>query len=281
MPTWGWFDAAECGDIAIINNNVTVTTNTTIGDGSNSTVLSVTNGTLTVIGGDPHDPGAIHVRQVEWKRSHQAHGGDSGTTPAGIVLDGNAGVSPVISTDNDTIISITGTPSARCFIETLAGTAGNPGYITNCGYLDTGYMVAAYTDFSRLGNALTPGIYAPAIAALASGQPIFSFDHCTIDSCGTTPYLVITTGTAIVSLTNSVWTNPVASDWGDEPMPTVLRSRRERGWLTIVNSLVRRRQHGPDHKISRSRTATLMTLCMEARSDNGRSSTAISSGNRV
>ena len=212
--TWGGLTPPGAGDIVLINNNVTVTTNTTIGDGSNSTVLSVTNGTLTVIGA------TLTIRgQSTFGKYNNGNGvirltvESSGTTPAGIVLDGNAGVSPVISTNNDTIISITGTPSARCFIETLAGTAGNPGYITNCGYLDTGYMVAAYTDFSRLGNASTPGIYAPAIAALASGQPIFSFDHCTIDSCGTTPYLVITTGTAIVSLTNSVWTNPVASDW--------------------------------------------------------------------
>ena len=74
-------------------------------------------------------------------------------------------------------------------------------------------MSAAYCDFCWLGDALNHGIDATAIKALGTGQPIFSFDHCKIDSCGTTPYLVITSGTAIVSLTNSVWTNPVASDW--------------------------------------------------------------------
>ena len=44
--TWGGLTPPGNGDIAMINNDVTVTTNTTIGDGSNSTVLNVTNGTL-------------------------------------------------------------------------------------------------------------------------------------------------------------------------------------------------------------------------------------------
>ena len=48
--TWGGLTPPGAGDIAVINNKVIVTANTTIGDGSSSTVLDVTNGTLAVTG---------------------------------------------------------------------------------------------------------------------------------------------------------------------------------------------------------------------------------------
>ncbi len=50
-PTvWNTGVVPGAGDVAVIDNNITITSDTTIGDGSDSTVLDATNGTLTVLG---------------------------------------------------------------------------------------------------------------------------------------------------------------------------------------------------------------------------------------
>ena len=113
--TWGGLTPPGAGDIAVIDNDVTITQNTTIGDGSNSTVLNVTNGALTVTGATLTIQGqstfggynnGITVTRLTVE--------SSGATPGGIVLDGNAGDAPIMSIGDDTAISFTGTSFNSC-----------------------------------------------------------------------------------------------------------------------------------------------------------------------
>ncbi len=202
------------GDIAVINNDVTVTTDTTIGDGSNSTVLNVTNGTLTITGATLTIRGnstfGKYNNDITVTRLTVQN---SGNTPGGIIFDGNIGVAPVMSVGNDTQISFIGTSSAHCVVQTLAGTAGNHGRIVNGGVMRSFFLYASYTDFSRLGDASNPGLVAGYTNVSANlANPPFTMDHCTVDHCGVLPVVSIGDGSVNVELTNSTWTNGLDPD---------------------------------------------------------------------
>jgi len=195
---------------------VTVTADTTIGDGSNTTVLDVTNGTLTVTGATLRIQGnAIFGKANSGVLVTRLAIANNGTTAGGIEFDGNSGVAPTISIYEDTQISIAGTSSTHCFIRTKSGTAGLAGRINSSGYNHSFYLVAAYCDFSRLGTSSVPGISSPYITNVVTPtHPPFTMDHCTIDSCGELPYLNISGGGGGVvnfQLTNNAWTNPLGS----------------------------------------------------------------------
>ena len=206
--TWGGLAPPGRGDIAVINHNVLITANTAIGDGSSSTVLDVTNGALAVWGATLTIRGnAVFGKYNSGKLVVRLRVSSTTTTSGGIELDGNAGVAPVVSLNNDTGIHVMGTARDRCFLRTRSGTPGRPGRFTNGGSSKCFYAIISYCDLARLGDASNPGIRAPYLDG--GDKPFFSFDHATFDSCGTIPSANIEDGSIKFALTNSTWTNSV------------------------------------------------------------------------
>jgi PKD repeat protein len=226
--TWGGLTPPGAGDIAVINNNVTITQNTTIGDGSSTTVLSVgtaSAGSLTITGA---------VLTIRGNSSIGYHDGtliahpkltiqSSGSTPAGIIFDGNSGVAPVMSIGDNVLVTITGTSSARCFIRTKSAAKGDGSdsvgangrigmYNTSGSYYFCFYMNAQYFDLYKLGDASNPGITSGFISSCITtpANPPFVWDHFTVDSCGETPVIGVTGATANCQFTNGTWTNQLS-----------------------------------------------------------------------
>ncbi len=185
------------GDTATINHDVQVTANTTIGDGSNSTVLDVT-AILTVTGA------ALTIRgNATFGYETTLTVQNSGSTSAGLVFDGNTGVAPELSFADYCQLSLTGTASARCSVNTLSTTSGNPGYVTSTGSNGSVAVSAAYCDFARLGTSTVPALSSNLLITTDG----FILSHCTIDHCGQLPYASITGTTINFQLTATVWTN--------------------------------------------------------------------------
>ena len=207
--TWGGLAPPAAGDTATLAHNVTMVGDAIIGDGTASTVLTCTAGTLTVIGctltirGNAtfgvYNSGNTVNRLTVWSSAGNA---------AGLLLDGNSGVTPIVSADNDTQFTFTGTSSAHVTVRTKSGTAGNPGYFNSIGSLRGLYTIAAYTDFSFLGTSSQAGFNAGNLDDVTTpANPPFTMDHCTVDNCGFFPTASISGGSVNFSLTNSIWTN--------------------------------------------------------------------------
>jgi hypothetical protein len=212
------------GDTATIDHAIVIDGtdgNVTIGDGTNSTVLSVvtTASSLTITGAK------LTIRGNAMFGAYNSGNiriyldiANSGGTGGGVELDGNSSVAPLISFDYDSMLRIKGTSSARCFFRTKSGTAGLPGRISTTGDVRSPWVDAAYADFARLGDATNSGFIASAsfMVSLPAGYtaPPFKWDHCTFDSCGQIPAGTVDNssgnGTADCELTYCKWTNAVA-----------------------------------------------------------------------
>ena len=180
--TWAFGIIPSGSQDARINNNVSVTSDTTIGDGTATTVLDCTNGTLTVRGATLTIRGdATFGLYTEYANRLTIE--SSGATPGGIELDGNAGVAPVISFADDVLVVITGTAAAPCFVETDANTAGDPGYLTSTANYRSWDAIVSYCNFSRVGDATHPGLASPVLDGRTPDAD-FTFDHCTFTACG-------------------------------------------------------------------------------------------------
>lgn len=222
QTTWNEVGAPGAGDTATVAHAVTVAVGDAaiIGDGTATTVLTVTTGgSITITGGTLQIRGnsswgdnayTVLIASGFWLTIQ-----NSGATPGGLELDGNSGVTPIVTANLYADVKILGTSSARCFVRTatsgakLAGSGGvgNPGRFVGAG---TGSLItsAAYGDFSYLGDSTHPGW---GTCDLTAGSPFgfATFDHCTFSHCGSTPYILLTLGDNIVSLTNSTWSNVV------------------------------------------------------------------------
>lgn len=217
--TWDPPSVPGSGDFAVLRHNVTISaTDVLIGDGSTANAIDCTYGTLAVTGRKLTIKG-----NSLWGKFNLTHGvvklavSNAGATPGGIEFDGNVGITPLFVMGEDAIFTFTGTSSAHAFLRTKSGTAGNPGRLTNNGPIDThgtclGSMQMAYCDIARLGDNGHPGIGGVSIVPLASGTASFTMDHCTVDSCGTTPYVNCNDGSVTLSFTNSHWSNSLTDN---------------------------------------------------------------------
>jgi hypothetical protein len=205
------------GDLAVIHHNVTVTTPTAIGDGTAQTVLTCADGTVTVTGAVLTVRGNATFGVAYFSDTPTANVRltiqSSSPAVAGLILDGNSGVSPVVTFGQACQMTIVGSAALRCFVRTrnltLDGTAsaGGHGSFAGTGPGSHLFVSAVYCDFSGIGDGATVGI------ALVLGTPdgICSFDHCTFDSCGSIPNVQINHGQATYSLTHNVWTNTLTA----------------------------------------------------------------------
>src|SRR5262249_31015340 len=133
-----------------------------VGDGSSSTVLTVASGTLTIVGCTFTIRGNATIGQynagnVVNRLSVISSAGNA----ASLLLDGNSGVTPVVTCGYDTQLTFRGYSGCRVAIRTKSGTAGNPGYFTGAGTHGSFHLSASETDFSHLGGAGQDAMYAP------------------------------------------------------------------------------------------------------------------------
>ena len=213
--TWGGNTPPGSGDIAVVTNNVTIRSNTIIGDGTATTVLTCASGTITVQGatftirgnstwGQTSGPGNTkYVLTVQ-------PDANSGTVSAGIEFDGNSGVTPTMTVNNDSLVTFAGTAAARTFMRMRSGTAASPAVVVN-GVLNTNWFASfSYCDFTGLGTATTPAIsFSYPYLSNNIAHPPVVFDHCTITSCGQLPYVGIHGAAMNVQFTNCIWNAPV------------------------------------------------------------------------
>jgi hypothetical protein len=228
QTTWNEAGVPGAGDTVAINAGhvVTATADTTVGDGTATTVLAVTGiGAKLVVSGckltirGNASFGAYNSGDVKLYLDVA----NSGATPGGIELDGNSGVTPTVSFGYDSMMRIRGVSGTRCFFRTKSGTAGNPGVVNSPGVDRALFLDAAYADFSRLGDASTPGLSAPFLTFWVTGpagytHDPFRLDRCAFDACGQIPVATLGYGSPgqvdiDFQLTNCTWTNSVSSDF--------------------------------------------------------------------
>ena len=209
------------GDTVSIGHSVTVTTEATIGDGTASTVLDITGGasggSLTVIGATLTVRGNANLGPSYFADSFTGSVTrltlrNAGTTPGKLILDGNAGVAPLVQVGQYSKIVGIGTPSTHCVIKTRQAADGGAGDNSRfAGYGPTSHFHAdlQYCDLSHLGDASTAGLGG---GVLGNSGSALKFDHVVVDHCGAVPEVTVNDGAADLSLTNSTWTNPLAAD---------------------------------------------------------------------
>jgi hypothetical protein len=230
--TWTAGHVPGASDYCSIGHAVTITANTTIGDGTASPVLAIgtdsypavniSAGLLTITGATLTIRGNSRVgsRDPSYTLSTRLTVQNSGGTPGGIVFDGNSGVTPTMTIDDCSLFVISGTSSARCFIRTKAAakgdggnSAGNNAQITGnfAGYMNW-YAQWQYFDLYKLGDSSNAGVYSPVINGSVTGvtNAPFTWDHFTVDSCGQTPKTGITGATPNIRFTNGIWTNQLS-----------------------------------------------------------------------
>jgi hypothetical protein len=199
--------------MAIVNHNVAVRADATVGDGSNTTVLDCSTGFLTIVGCKLTVRGNATFGASYFADSHTGSLLKLTITsatgfPAGLELDGNAGVTPIVQVGQYSKVTATGTAADRCYIRTKSGSAGNHGYFVGWGPGSHFHADLRYCDVSRLGDASNAGM--GNIALINAGAVTFSMDHCVVDSCGSLPNLAISDGSTVYSSTYCKWTNCAA-----------------------------------------------------------------------
>ena len=225
--TWGNVAPPAAGDKATVAHNVMVIGDAVIGDGTASTVLTVASGSLTVIGCTFTVRGNATIGQANSGTVvNRLTVLNSAGNVASFLLDGNSGVTPVVSVASDTQLTFTGYSGQLAVCRTKSGTAGNPGYFNGTGTTDCFHLAASYTAFSHLGGATQAGLTAGHAGnnLVSPANPPFTMDHCTIDNCGKFPVLGIFGGADNVRITNTTWTNcldsssspPIACQFSDD-----------------------------------------------------------------
>lgn len=222
--TWTGGHVPVSGDLAVINHAVTVAADAVIGDGTASTVLTVGaagTGSLTVSGAKLTIRGNCAVG-LQGTAGTWLVVQNNGATPGGIVFYGNSGVRPTMSLMDDSVMTVTGTSSARCYLRSAdtgkgdaASNAGNNAIVRNDpsnGNLRGLYTTIAYCDLYKLGDASTTGLTASRLDNSGFiAHPPFTMDHCAVDSCGVLPDVTISGGTVNFQLTSSTWTGGLAT----------------------------------------------------------------------
>jgi hypothetical protein len=205
--TWGNAAPPAAGDTATVAHDVVMIGDAVIGDGTASTVLSVTTGSLTVVGCALTIRGNASIGQLNAGTVvNRLTVVSSAGNQASLLLDGNRGVTPVVSVQSDTQLTFRGQAGCPVVVATRTGSAGNPGYITDAGTARSFYLDAAYVHFSALGGASQAALVARSVVDVTSpANPPFKLDHCKISGCGPLPQLGLTGITVNFQITNCVW----------------------------------------------------------------------------
>ncbi len=215
--TWGNAMPPTAGDLATVAHALRMVGDVTLGTGAAITCLTVATGTLTVVGCKLTLRGNATIGQTSGTQATASPLTvlSSAGNPAGIEFDGNSGVTPTMSMDNDTLITVTGTAAAHAFLRTKTGTTGNPGIITGIGSSRSWFANFNWCDITNLGTASTAGITASHVSTSSNlAHPPWIMSNCTVTGCGQLPVLSIQDGGVNCQLTNTTWSNPAdTSNW--------------------------------------------------------------------
>lgn len=206
---WNSIPSSADNDTVTIVHAVTATSDISIGDGTASTVLTCAGGSLTVTGcaltirGNASFGVSISGTMIERLKL-----ASTGGASASLLLDGNSGVTPIVTCATDTLLTFTGNLAHHVTVRTKSGTAGSPGYFTNNFVARSIYVNWSYTDFSFLGGSAQAGFIASHVDdEVTAPTPLWLMDHCTVDNCGLLPSLGLAGPTVNCQITNCKWTN--------------------------------------------------------------------------
>lgn len=187
--TWGGAGVPANGDTASIGHAVTVDVNTTVGTspapGTNA--ITITSGGSLVIADN-----VVLTLRGEVTAATPGTATTVLTMGQGSVLefDGSQAASPSAAKYKFQL----GTANGARARASITGVAGNPavvrsnagggnGYFTRSTFTNTGFMLVAYCDFLRIGDAGNK--FAKPDLATSSGTSRFTFADCLFDACGT------------------------------------------------------------------------------------------------
>jgi hypothetical protein len=199
---------------------MTLTSNYTVGDGTDVVCLDFSNASasLTITGAILRLRGNAQFGSYGYAGSARgwlAIDGTSGVA-SGIELDGNSGVAPHLLWGQGSKLTITGQTKSyanthgegdyTAFIRTKSGSAGNQGYSRAVASSPQSCLVtASYAEFYRLGSLSQAGFG----SALTNSGNSSTWSHCYFDiaSCVGVPYVIVSDGGAIDSVTDCQWGN--------------------------------------------------------------------------
>ncbi len=207
--TWGGSGRPANGDTVTIANGhtVTVTADTTVGtSGSTGTAaitisdgahLVITGSTLTLHGDIQSTAGSNSGTRRDYLTINPNE-----TAPSGIEFDPPSGARYRIDLPIDSALKVNGTSAGRCFVRTKVGATGYNGHFYGPGSYRMGQIIAAYCDFTRLGDATKAALND---CELNWPTVAWSMDHCTWDTCGS--ITATFSGDGTFSLVDSTWIN--------------------------------------------------------------------------
>lgn len=189
QTTWNEVGVPGNGDtVTSLNHAIAVDVNTTVGTSGPTGTAAITfgaSGVLTINSG------------VQFTCRGDILCATGGTSRASIVqlggsileMDASQATTPLSQTYK---IRLGGANADKCRFETQ-GTAGNRctvrsnagggnAFFTRGGFTNTGFMVAAYTDFLRIGDSGNPFLGADLTTSNAISK--LDLSNCTLDSCG-------------------------------------------------------------------------------------------------
>ncbi len=202
--TWLGGVAAGDDDLALIFNDVTVTSDITVGDGNDTTLAvdaSSPNSTLAVLGATLTVKGSL---QVAGDISDQLLIENFGAVPGGIEFDANSGVTPQVIFSVSTSIAGTGTSSARSFIRTKSGSTGEfvefDVILPFVGAVISTNMEFENFDFTRIGAINNE-------SSIGTSSTV-RYIGCKFDECMKVPSVYAGHGQSVLDIEYCKWTNP-------------------------------------------------------------------------
>ena len=235
--TWNAAPPTQLDSVTIATNNIISPGPVTIGTGAATTCLSVTGGTLWVLGSTLTLMGnaTIGLYQASGTNYQRLTVSSLAGQSAGIIFNGNSGVTPTVTMASNSLIAINGASNARAFVTTKSGSAGNYGIFT-ASVNNSGFLQTSYCDWSYLGSSSISAWKAPHCVESGAVLNQWTMDNCTVNNCGAIPDVGIS-GNVAFSITNSTFNNPLNPGSANGPGVLAISGSSTSGTNQIFNCL--------------------------------------------
>lgn len=211
--TWTGGVVPGNGDTVTLNHHVTVDTNTIIGTSpaENSGTYAITWGTATKkltiasgvelrVRGDCLAQGNTTKNDVVLMQAGSSWVFDA--SQASTPLSQNYRFVGATAASQYTVFRIEGTSGSRCSVS--SDSSGGNGFFTRGGFAPAFYLVAAYCDFLRVGDASNP-LFDFYLGNTSLAE--LTLDNCTFDACGVITSASAPAANADISVTNCSFKN--------------------------------------------------------------------------
>ena len=215
--TWTGGVVPGDGDTVTLNHNVTVDANTIIGTspaensgtyaitwGSATKKLTIASGVTLRVRGDCLAQGNTTKNDVVLMQAGSTWIWDASqaSTPSAQ----NYRFVGATAANQYTVFRIQGTSGSRCAVQSDSG--GGNGFFTRGGFAPAFYLVAAYCDFLRVGDASNP-VFDFYLGNTSLAE--LTLDNCTFDACGVITSASAPASNADISITNCSFKNSAGS----------------------------------------------------------------------